>query len=354
MKVLKVLLIIVAIVVAAVLVVGLIAPKEFSMSRDIEINAPKEVVWKGISSLETQHEWSPWSAKDPNMTFDFKGDPGTVGSVYHWAGNEEVGEGEQEITSIEPMSKVEQDLRFTSPYESQADVTFSMEDSENGQKVTWAFTTEFGFMASIFMMMGDMEAMLAPDFEKGLANLKEMCESAPSEPVEDEGPVVEVDGQMIAEKEFGPKYYVGIRQVVEWKDMQKFFADNFSKASSAINDGGFVMTGPPSALYFNWDEENQKADMAAVIPVDGDGVIIDGFENFNIEPSMSYQIDYYGPYEGIGKGHEALNSHMNTQDMDLSQGMVIEEYVTDPMTETDQSKWLTRIVYPIGPKAGDE
>lgn len=347
MKVLKVLLVIVAIVIAVVVVLGLMAPKEFSMSRDIEVNSTRETVWKSIGTMEAHREWSPWAEKDADMKYEFQGTPGTPGSMYSWSGNDQVGQGEQEIVSANPTSDIKMRMRMIKPWEFEADVTISTKDMENGQKVTWSFYRELGFIPSIFMMLSDLEGMLAPDFEKGLANLKKVCESTPQAPAPEEALTIEVDGQMVAEKEFGPKYYVGVRQVVKWDDLQRFLNDNFDKTIASINDVGFVVAGPPSALYYKWDEENQTADMAAVIPVDGQGVIIDGYDNFDFEFSMSYQVDFYGSYEETPKAHGALEAHMANTDMELSRGMVVEEYVTGPTTETDQSKWLTRVIYPV-------
>lgn len=352
MKVLKVLLIIVAIVVAIGLVLGLMAPKEFSMSREIEIDASQETVWAAISSLEAQNQWSPWMDKDPNMTREMRGEPNGIGSIYYWSGNEEVGEGEQEITAIDPMNSVSMDLRFLSPYESQAKVVMSVEESDGMQKATWSFSTSFDFITSIFMMMGDMEAMLAPDFEKGLANLKELCESAPKSTTGDD--MVEVDGHMISTKDYGPRHYVGVRQVVEWSNIKQFFEDNFGATMGAIMAAGHQPAGVPSAIYYEWNEETQTADMVAAIPVESGDIAIEGMETFSFDPSPSYQIDFYGPYEESGQAHEALDKHMNETKMTLSLGVVVEEYVTDPSTEPDQSKWLTRVIYPVAPASADE
>jgi len=51
--------------------------------------------------------------------------------------------------------------------------------------------------------------------------------------------------------------------------------------------------------------------------------------------------------------HEALGAYMEEKNMKLV-GAVMEEYVTDPMSEKDQSKWLTKISYPVAMNDGEE
>ncbi len=76
MKALKIIGIILALIVVIVLVVGLIAPKNFEVSRSIEVKASPEVVFKNISTFEQFNKWNPWNKLDSNQTVNDEGPDG--------------------------------------------------------------------------------------------------------------------------------------------------------------------------------------------------------------------------------------------------------------------------------------
>ena len=166
-------LIILGVLLAILIILSLFAPKNYHVYRSIELDHPKEKVWKQLKYLKKQQEWSPWANKDPNMDQKFTGTDGEVGAVSYWNGNKEVGEGAQEITKIIDGKRIEQDLRFLKPFKSQSDCYMDLEELDNNRsKVTWGFTGTNKFPMSIIMLFVSMDKMVGKDFEKGLENLK--------------------------------------------------------------------------------------------------------------------------------------------------------------------------------------
>lgn len=166
-------LIILGVIVALVIILALIAPKSYQVSRSIELEHPPQQVWPHLKFLKKQQEWSPWARKDPDMELTFTGIDGKVGATSHWNGNKEVGEGEQEITRIVEGERIEQDLRFLKPYKSQSDCYMNLESLAEGRsKVTWGFSGNNKFPMSIMMLFMSMDKMVGKDFEAGLENLK--------------------------------------------------------------------------------------------------------------------------------------------------------------------------------------
>jgi hypothetical protein len=106
----------------------------------------------------------------------YEGEPNTVGHIYMWEGNKEVGKGEMSISKIENGATIYYHLNFIEPFASQADGLLKAENSNGATKATWTFTTKFGFIESVFMMFMNMEKMLGTDFENGLKNLKQISE----------------------------------------------------------------------------------------------------------------------------------------------------------------------------------
>ena len=164
-------------IVLLVVILAILAPKTYDVSRSIEIEKPKDAVFTVLRSLKRQDEWSPWAKKDPNMKKEFRGTDGEVGSVSYWLGNKEVGEGEQEITKIIDGEKIEGELRFMKPFKSESNCYFiTDETSGGGTKVTWGFSGNNKFPMSIMMLFMSMDKMVGKDFEEGLSSLKTLME----------------------------------------------------------------------------------------------------------------------------------------------------------------------------------
>jgi len=169
---------IVLVIVGIVLILALIAPKSYNVFRTIEISKSRMEVFEYLKYLKKQEEWSPWATKDPNMEREYSGTDGEVGVVYHWKGNKEVGEGEQEITNIVDGKRIDGELRFLKPWKSTSDCYLEVEDgAENTTKVVWGFKGKNKFPMSIMMLFMNMDKMVGKDFEEGLRSLKSKLES---------------------------------------------------------------------------------------------------------------------------------------------------------------------------------
>lgn len=173
-----IILYILAAIVALLIVLSLMAPKNYHVYRTIEVKRPLPEVFQFIKYLKNQDHWSPWDKKDPDMNKTYTGTDGTVGFVSHWEGNKQVGEGEQEITNIVEDEKMESQLRFLKPWKSQSDAYIKVEKvDDNTTQVTWGFSGVNKPPANIFMLFFNMDKTVGKDFEEGLANLKNHLEN---------------------------------------------------------------------------------------------------------------------------------------------------------------------------------
>ena len=94
-------------IVAIVVILVLVAPKKYHLSRSIQINRPIGEVFEYLKYIKNQDHWSPWIKRDPDMKQTFTGEDGTVGFVSHWeSDHKQVGVGEQEITLILPKELI--------------------------------------------------------------------------------------------------------------------------------------------------------------------------------------------------------------------------------------------------------
>lgn len=164
-------------IIAVILVLAMIAPKTYDVSRSIEISRPSNEVFEYLKYLGNMDEWSPWAKKDPNMEKKFTGTDGEVGAISYWNGNKDVGEGEQEIKKIVNGERIDSELRFLKPWKSTSDCYTKIENVGNGKsKVIWGFSGKNKFPMSIMALFMSMDKMVGKDFEEGLATLKSVLE----------------------------------------------------------------------------------------------------------------------------------------------------------------------------------
>src|SRR5512137_1487983 len=165
---------IVAVVLVALLAFGgFVASRaaRYEVVRSAVIDAPASAIFPLVADFKSWDAWSPWAKLDPAMKVDFTGTPGTVGSSYHWVGNDKVGEGRMTITELVPDRLVRIRLQFVKPWEQEATTDFSLVPEGAGTKVTWSMSGENDFVGKVFSVFMDIDKVVGPDYEKGLASL---------------------------------------------------------------------------------------------------------------------------------------------------------------------------------------
>ncbi|WP_411895283.1 SRPBCC family protein [Winogradskyella sp. A2] len=165
-------------IIGIIILLTIIAPKNYNVSRSVTVNKPVEEVFNYIKYVKKQNDWSPWKKKDPKMVQSYEGVDGEVGFIAKWEGNKEVGTGEQEITRVVENETLESQLRFFKPWKSQSDafITVDAIDKES-TKVTWGFSGVNKPPTNIFFLFFNMDKTVGKDFEDGLSELKVILES---------------------------------------------------------------------------------------------------------------------------------------------------------------------------------
>jgi len=161
-----------------VLVAGLFIRKEYHFERSVTIRASREEIWKNISSFSSYQKWDPFGAHDPNMQKTITGTDGTVGAVYRWKDNKEVGNGSMTYREIVPYDHIKVDLVMVNGMESKAVAVYTLKQEGDHYRLTWSFDTRMPYpMNAVISLFMDMDKMMDREFSNGLANLKKLCES---------------------------------------------------------------------------------------------------------------------------------------------------------------------------------
>ncbi|MBS3913991.1 MAG: SRPBCC family protein [Bacteroidetes bacterium] len=179
-KFIKITLWVLLAVVVGLLLIGLVAPKKFDISRTAYIKASRVAVWEQINPWKNHEHWSPWYKKDTSMKITIAGTDGEVGASYAWE-SDEMGKGKQTIKEVKPMDFRASDLAIEG-WGNPSMITFSLSDSAEGTKVIWRMQGENGYFGSIFALLFNMNKMMGKDFEDGLGFMKTYIESNPASP----------------------------------------------------------------------------------------------------------------------------------------------------------------------------
>lgn len=178
MKILKILVIIFAVLIAIPLLAALFIPTNYGLIEKITIEKPLDEVYDFAKNLKNQSQYSKWQTMDPDMEHYFKGEDGTVGFISGWkSDNPEVGSGEQEIITIKVKQRIDYELRFFEPFESKDKAFMTFEAlGPNQTEVGWGFDGKMSYPTNLFIPLMNLEEMLADDFRTGLQNLKGLLE----------------------------------------------------------------------------------------------------------------------------------------------------------------------------------
>jgi hypothetical protein len=175
MKILKKILLGILALITLLLIVALFVPKTYTVSVSETINRPKQEVFDYVKLIKNQEKYSVWVMEDPNAKIEYSGVDGTVGAMSYWnSKNENVGEGEQQITKIS-SDRIDVDLRFKRPFEgNQKAATILEAISENKTKITADFYGNDSYPFNLLSFIG--KSIITDAETKNLKNLKVILE----------------------------------------------------------------------------------------------------------------------------------------------------------------------------------
>lgn len=312
------------------------SPTEYEVKRETVIDAPADVVFAQVNNHKNRDAWSPWEAMDPDMEKTYEGPETGIGAKYSWKGNEDVGTGWLEILESEPNKRIKSKLVFTEPWQSESLILWEFEEIDGGTRAVW---TVQGKLPGYLFWMGqeDMEDMMGPDFESGLAKLKEV-----SEKTTNASRAYEVEVKEVVSKPF---FYIKDRIAIS-EMSSEFFGMRFGKIMGHLGADAANVTEPPFAIFHEWDETSGETEVSVGIASAADKPANEDIERGMTYGGLTMMISYRGPYEGTGDAHNYMHKHIAASDYDFA-GVPWEVYVTDPADEPDPAEWITEIYYPV-------
>ncbi|MGH6736153.1 MAG: SRPBCC family protein [Methyloceanibacter sp.] len=149
-------------------------PSHVTVQRSVVINAPEYAIFPYLNNLRRFPDWSPWSARDPNMKVTYSGPEQGKGAKIEWASEQpSIGAGNMEIVESEPSRNVSLTANFnglegTSSYELSPDGA--------GSKVTWGFGYDSGSSPLKRWKALMLDGFIGAEYRTGLERLKARVE----------------------------------------------------------------------------------------------------------------------------------------------------------------------------------
>lgn len=173
MKIVQVLVAVVGGLLAVLMVGALLLSPDYAVSRSILVNAPAQKIYPLIDSSKGWASWGVWYRKDPQMQVSESGAAQGAGAAWSWK-SESQGNGSMKLTAVVPDQKVGYELAIEDFDPSQGELSLSPEG--NATRVTWTMQGRMSSYSGRWFALF-MDKLVGPDFEAGLANLKQLAET---------------------------------------------------------------------------------------------------------------------------------------------------------------------------------
>jgi uncharacterized protein YndB with AHSA1/START domain len=156
------------------IIIPVILPSKFSLSRKIEITAPIASIFSNLTDLNEYEKWNPFPEGDPTNQTTVTGLG--LSSYLVWKGNK-TGEGKMTITGLDPNQKISVKMEFYKPMPGEGMVYWILKaKSESLTEMDWKFEQDLSYFKRYFGLM--MESLMGKHFEKGLVNFKNLIETS--------------------------------------------------------------------------------------------------------------------------------------------------------------------------------
>jgi hypothetical protein len=150
----------------------------YTVERSASIAAEPQRIYDRLVDFHAWMDWSPWEDLDPDQERTFTGADSGPGAAYAWSGNRKAGQGRMRITEVHEPTEVTVDLEFDKPFKSHNTIEFFLTpEGPDRTRLRWVMTGPKTLATKVMGLFTSMDKMVGPDFEKGLARLKDVVET---------------------------------------------------------------------------------------------------------------------------------------------------------------------------------
>jgi len=162
-----------AVLVLLLVLIAFALPRHYRIERSLVMKAKPEAVLAQVADLSAWKNWGAWQERDPGMKLTYSNPTTGVGAWSAWESKSE-GNGKMTISELSD-AKVTYQLEFPDMGTSSTG-SIELRAQAGGIEVVWVDAGDLGMnpMNRWFGLI--LDKLIAPDFERGLANLRRLVE----------------------------------------------------------------------------------------------------------------------------------------------------------------------------------
>lgn len=329
-----------ALLIAALLVVGVLLPDRMHVQRSVDIAVPPANVFTVLDNFHVFKQWSPWASLDPAAQYRYSGPWSGMGASMAWhSANPEVGSGSETITASEPGRYIALKLDFKSRV--QADAAFTLTPIAGGTHVTWSYDKLVGW--NLFARYTGLlfKHWISDDYEAGLKNLKRFAESLPK---------TDLAGADIHLLQMQPVsiVYASGQTTTDGRDVANALDHAYAEVRAFVVAQHLKVTGAPIAVTRTWDPEHNRYVFDAALPADWNRVTVPAGSPVKLGQTQGGNVvlaTWTGPYSGTGRVYQQLAAWLAANGLTAT-GLSWEQYPNNP-ANTPDAQLVTRIYTPV-------
>lgn len=172
-RTLKVLGALVALLALTVVIGGWLLNPAYRVERSVLVQAPPERIYIHLDSSQGWERWGVWYRRDPQMKVQTRGAAQGQGAAWSWTSASQ-GDGQMQLTAAEPGRRVAYELRIGDFAPSTGELRLEAEGATT--RVIWLMQGDMGGNPINRWFALFMDHLVGPDFDEGLANLKQLAE----------------------------------------------------------------------------------------------------------------------------------------------------------------------------------
>jgi AraC family transcriptional regulator len=143
--------------------------------------------------------------------------------------------------------------------------------------------------------------------------------------------------------DLAPQWVLAIRQEATPDGIDAAFDQLVPVIDAYLEKQGIERAGPPMALFHDYREDHVDLEVAVPVggPAEGEGRI----EARELPGGRAAVATHKGPYETLGKVHEALDAFAHERGG--HGGVARQVHLVGPGDDPDPATWRTEVVYPL-------
>ncbi|MBI1221244.1 MAG: hypothetical protein GC180_01465 [Bacteroidetes bacterium] len=339
MKVLKTILVILAVLVIALLIFIAFLPSERSIERSVVVSTGTEKPFLLVDDLHNWTKWSPWYQMDTAQKMEFSEVSSGQNAWYTWeSSNNKLQSGKLTIIQSARPDSVWVSIAFKSGGDPIEVAYYFQNIGEDETRVTQKLDLSAnGYFDKLKLFI--MEMVMNPVFDEGLKNIKNMAEAMPDIP-EMQGRIENMQMSSIPAMEF-----LAVADTVQIPMIHDFLMKAYADIVIQGQMQELEASGDVFARFDDWNPEVGYAVITAGIPYANSGSSADRVFPGNAPEMQVVSVDYYGPASNVELAHSSIDQYIKEHNLNVVGAPV--EFYPDLMNNPNMEDMHIRVCYPV-------